>query len=93
MIFGSSHRMFLILFPSVFGLYLCKSMEFAILEEAHTETHFNYQKDSILDQFRTSADTVVKTDTINANKHKILGTFFMSCLQDSLPDTGQGSRL
>ena len=70
---GFRYTVFLIWCMCLFTLQTCKSVDFAVLEEVHVVEHFNYQKDTILDKFNTSAEGALESDGIDATGHKILG--------------------
>ena len=70
------NTVFLIFSICLFAPHTCKSVDFIVLEAVHDVEHFNYQKDTILDQFET-VETALKSEGIDATGHKILGTIFL----------------
>ena len=81
---GFRYTVFLIWCMYLFTLQTCKSVDYAALEEVHVVEHFNYQKDTILDKFGTSAEAVLEGEGIDEKGHKILGTplllLLLSCM-------------
>ena len=77
---GFGYIIFLIRFICLFSSDTCKSVDYAVIEELHEVEYFNYQKDTILDQHAVSAETVLKSEGIDATGHKILGMLLLLLL-------------